>query len=201
MAEKKRIFSISPSEHLRIEQEISDEVDPARLNFISIENLQDQNVHYLTRCGICSGLAHNPVQDEECEQLFCKYCIEKALQTSQKCPVTNCPANFEAAKKISKEKKEFLDKALVDCRGGDCDEFCPPLKVNDVLVHRRVCFVQKRPCIFGCGQTLKEKNEHLRHAREDCPRVDTTCQTCAGHSIREKQHEHNCAPNLINQIE
>jgi hypothetical protein len=61
MAEKKRIFSISPSEHLRIEQEISDEVDPALLNFISIDNLQDQNVHYLIRCGICQGLSHIPV--------------------------------------------------------------------------------------------------------------------------------------------
>jgi hypothetical protein len=100
MVEKKTIFSISPSEHLRIEQEISDEVDPARLNFISIDNLQDQNVHELIRCGICQGLSHKPMQDEECEQLFCTYCIEKALKTSQKCPVTNCSANFNAARKI-----------------------------------------------------------------------------------------------------
>ena len=71
MVEKKTIFSISPSEHLRIEQEISDEVDPARLNFISIDSLQDQNVHELIRCGICQGLSHKPMQEEECEQLFC----------------------------------------------------------------------------------------------------------------------------------
>jgi hypothetical protein len=38
---EKKIFSISPSEQLRIEQEISDEVDPARLNFICIDSLQD----------------------------------------------------------------------------------------------------------------------------------------------------------------
>ena len=172
MVEKKRIFSVSPSESLRIEQEISDDVDPARLNFISFEHLQDPNIQHLVRCGICSGLPHVPVQDETCEQLYCKYCIENALQTSQKCPVSNCSANFEAAKRIAKVAKNVIDSALVKCSNEDCDE--PPMKVNDVLAHRRVCFVGKYPCIFGCGQILKGKAQHRRHA-EKCLRVDTVC--------------------------
>lgn len=70
-----------------------------------------------------------------------------------------------------------------------------------MIAHRRVCFVEKLPCIFGCGQIFKGKAEHLQHATEDCPKVDTICQTCSGHSLRDKQESHDCVPNLINQVE
>ncbi len=75
------------------------------------------------------------------------------------------------------------------------------MSVNGVLAHRRVCFVEKYSCIFGCGEILKGKAEHLRHAIEDCPQVDTICQNCGGHSLRENQHTHNCLPNLIKLVD
>jgi hypothetical protein len=123
------------------------------------------------------------VQDKTCEQFFCKFCIEKALDSSnQKCPVTNCSANFKAAKRISKVSQDFIDKARVKCSGEDCNETAMP--VNEVLAHRRVCFVEKLQCIFGCGEIFKGKAAHARHATEDCPRVDTICHNCSGHSLK-----------------
>ncbi len=36
---------------------------------------------------------------------------------------------------------------------------------------------------------------------EDCPKVDTICQNCEGHSLREDQGSHDCVPNLIKRVE
>ncbi len=75
------------------------------------------------------------------------------------------------------------------------------MKVNEVRAHRRVCFVEKVPCIFGCSQELKGKAEHLRHATLECPRVDTVCQNCGGCAKREDQDAHDCWPNLISRVQ
>ena len=102
MVERKKIFSLSPSEQLRIQNEINDAVDPARLNFISVDNLVNQDIPDVIRCEICKGLAHNALQDENCEQLFCNHCITSHLRTSTKCPATGCANEFKAANKISR---------------------------------------------------------------------------------------------------
>ncbi len=74
------------------------------------------------------------------------------------------------------------------------------MKVNDVWQHRRQCFIAKKPCIFGCGSILKGKAEHQRHAMQDCPKVDTICQSCEGHLRKEDQDRHDCVPNLIFRV-
>ena len=66
MVEKKKIFALSPFEHLRIENEINDAVEPALLNFIDVGDLNNNSNSDLIRCGICEGVAHDPVQDESC---------------------------------------------------------------------------------------------------------------------------------------
>ena len=62
--QKKRIFRLNSLSRLRVESEISDAVDPARLNFISTDDLVDQampNFINLIICEICKGLSHKPV--------------------------------------------------------------------------------------------------------------------------------------------
>ncbi len=44
MVENTKIFAVNKSEQLRVEKEIDDAVDPARLNFISIADLINQNM-------------------------------------------------------------------------------------------------------------------------------------------------------------
>ncbi len=149
MVERKKIFSLSPSEQLRIQNEINDAVDPDRLNFISIDNLVNPDIPKVIKCEICKGLAHNAIQDESCEQLFCKHCITNRLKKSSKCPATGCSDDFKAANRISRLSRETLDLVLVKCLGENCDE--PPKNLNDVLAHRSQCFIKKKPCIFGCG--------------------------------------------------
>ena len=61
MVEKKIIFSLSSSEHLRIKDEIDDTVDPAKLNYINVADLVNENISDMIRCGICEGVAHDPV--------------------------------------------------------------------------------------------------------------------------------------------
>ena len=75
------------------------------------------------------------------------------------------------------------------------------MKINEVLNHRKQCFVAKKPCIFGCGQIFKGKEEHMRHIANDCPKVDKICQSCDGNSLREDQDIHDCVPNLINKVD
>lgn len=75
------------------------------------------------------------------------------------------------------------------------------MKLNDVLAHRRHCFIEKKACIFGCGQILKGREQHSRHAIEDCPKVDTICKNCEGHTLREEQVSHDCVPNLISKVD
>ena len=93
MVEPKRIFSLNSSNQLKVENEISDAVDPARLNFISIDDLVvlklPDCINDIT-CDICKGLAHNPIQDKSCDQCLCSFCLDNALKTNQKCPVSDC---------------------------------------------------------------------------------------------------------------
>jgi hypothetical protein len=56
------MFDVNPQELQRIQNEISNHIDPVRLYYTSIDQLQDQNVNPAIRCGICSGLAYFPVQ-------------------------------------------------------------------------------------------------------------------------------------------
>ncbi len=130
-------------------KEINDAVDPARLNFIRIDNLVNPDLADDIKCEICKGVAHDAIQDESCESLFCNHCITIHTKTSPKCPGTDCKNDFKAANKISKFAKKMLDKVLVKCTGEDCNE--PPMNLNDVLTHRRSCYTDKKPCIFGCG--------------------------------------------------
>ena len=90
MIEERKIFSLRPTEELRIEREIDDTVDPTRLNFIDVNHLVNPNIPEIIRCAVCKGLAHIAVQDESCEQLLCTYCITNTLKTSPKCPVSDC---------------------------------------------------------------------------------------------------------------
>ena len=105
MVENTKIFAVNKSEQLRVEKEIDDAVDPARLNFISIDDLANENlpnfINLLT-CDICKGLAHNPVQDKFCEQCLCRFCLENALNSTKKCPVSHCSDQFESAERIHK---------------------------------------------------------------------------------------------------
>jgi hypothetical protein len=101
MVEINRIFSLSPSEHLRIKDEIDDTVDPAKLNYINVDDLVNESNLEMISCGICEGVAHDPVQDESCQQLFCRYCITNALKTDLKCPITGCPGDaYQESKRI-----------------------------------------------------------------------------------------------------
>jgi len=76
-----------------------------------------------------------------------------------------------------------------------------PLKLNEIYNHRKQCFIDKRPCLFGCGKILKGIEDHLRHAETDCPKVETICQNCDGNSLREDEGAHDCVPNLINKVD
>ena len=84
MVDRKRIFTLNSSNQLKVENEISDAVDPAQLNFISIDDLVDHNIpNQLIKfivCEICKGLANNPVQDKKCQKCLCSFCLENALK-------------------------------------------------------------------------------------------------------------------------
>lgn len=54
----------------------------------------------------------------------------------------------------------------VRCTVDSCDK--KVIKYNDLIEHRKYCFVEKIPCIYGCGVKLKGKEQHRVHARLEC---------------------------------
>ena len=94
-----------------------------------------------------------------------------------------------------------MKRTLIKCKIASCKVKQVPF--NEVLEHRKTCWIAEIPCIFGCGdgKLYKGKAEHLRHALEDCSAVPIDCSRCHKASTRAAWAAHECVRGLIELVD
>ena len=112
-------------------------------------------------CPICQGTISNPYKCINCQNNFCKICIEKCLKNNSKCP-------FRCEKCII-EPNQFLEKILCEilrfkCKKG-CDKIIPYSNLIDH--YKNDCVNRKIKDYKVEFQLISYKLEKLKIERED----------------------------------
>src|SRR5574344_2466704 len=84
-------------------------------------------IESFTKCVICEDLLREPMKCTQCENNFCKQCIENWMKKSNTCPFKCKDFEVKPAKFIS----QMLEKIKFKCKNG-CDAEIP---YNDVEEH------------------------------------------------------------------
>lgn len=83
-------FSLCPEASRQLEEETPQ--DPDRSTFVA--SFAKENVeppcHKVDLCTLCNNLIVKGQACSECEEIFCKTCIEKWLQENDTCPYSEC---------------------------------------------------------------------------------------------------------------
>ena len=117
-------------------------------------------------CNICTGIIYNPVQCQECDNCFCKVCIDDWFCKSKSCPF-KCGSN---SFKDSRLAKSILSDLVIKCPLG-----CPKeIDYGKIEFHLNECEKNYVNC-YNCNskvpksmisdkylKALKDENEELK---------------------------------------
>lgn len=115
-------FSICPEASRRLEEETPQ--DPDRSTFVTSfakENVEPQ-CQKVDLCTLCDNLIVRGQACSECEEIFCKTCIEKWLKENDTCPYPKCKKPYSATK-IPKKIERSLEEKMIKCQ--TCPETHP----------------------------------------------------------------------------
>jgi WD40 repeat protein len=185
---------------------------PVMSSGISQELLTDNHKSIGTEliCAICLETVFDPVMCSNCENLFCKPCIDRLLVKSTKCP--NQCLFIEKEKNIMLKKllnkiefkclynkkgcgviipySEFV-KHICSCEYGNfkCAAVgCTVIDIKDnMLTHIESCPYRLFQCTY-CELRFARKDfyEHVDH----CGNLSKECQYCHGQVLRKNYAEH-----------
>eukprot|EP00742_Colponemidia_sp_Colp-10_P002473 GILJ01002636.1.p1 GENE.GILJ01002636.1~~GILJ01002636.1.p1 ORF type:complete len:484 (+),score=37.74 GILJ01002636.1:49-1500(+) len=140
-------------------------------------------------CPICLHLFRDPVEINECEHIFCRVCIEGALQGGA-CPVCQEQITDKSIRRAHRFVINRVDAVMVNCpnkcgshipfgrlqkhANEECEDRtipCPDgceahIKAADLLKHRETCGNRKEICEIGdggCGIVLVAKEMDGHH--------------------------------------
>ena len=99
--------------------------------YISVDEVINQNdlkiIIDLSKCCICKNILYEPVQCSECDNCFCKSCINEWLQKKFECPFRCKNSKFKPNRYINK----VLSILNFKCRNG-CESI---IKYEDIKKH------------------------------------------------------------------
>ena len=161
---------------------------------IVIKENEQINLEELT-CPICLGLVWCPTDCSNCGNLFCLYCINKALQNDKRCPMCKqSPFNTTQCKALAKLFKNIRIK----CPNESCK--ANP-EYSDFITHQQKCPFRLYKCINnGCNYTnIINNEEQMKEHSTKCQHKLIKCNYC---KIRMKRmyltnHINNQCTQLI----
>jgi hypothetical protein len=191
------------------------------LSDVTQDNLGDINDYI---CKICSGIIYQAVSDHE-GHMFCKQCIHRHVERTNKCPVTE-----HLIKKDQLFKVDIIDKVIgkktvycknrskgcewigaivnlvshkenecmfevIRCPNRGCSQY---LKRDDLPEHHTDCNYREVECPNNCGTVLNMVT-YMNHG-DDCPRLPINCPQNCGELLERKNkdsHLKECRNSLI----
>ena len=128
-------------------------------------------------CLICSNVLKDPVLCPGNHHCFCRACITKRLENSQKCPRCDDQLTVETLAEPQRMIKQMLNELNIHCVYVDkgCQEIVQLQKLDS---HEATCGFMPAVCKNqGCGATLNQR-DLIHHESEVCEFRKLKCHSC-----------------------
>ena len=128
-------------------------------------------------CSICFNVLKDPVLCPRNHHCFCRACITKHLENSQRCPTCADELTVETLAEPQRTIKDFLNELNIRCvyvnRG--CQEI---VQLQHLERHEATCGFSPAVCTNqGCGATLNQR-DLIHHESEVCEFRKLKCHSC-----------------------
>ena len=165
---------------------------------IEKERIINQDFHEELICPICQRILWEPQACSSCEVHFCKFCIQKWLETSNKnrCP-NNCPLKIKRPAPIL---MSLICKLKIKCINHKlgCDKV---FAYDSLIKHQNSCEFELLNCQF-CQKKFFQKE--IKAHYEKCESFLIECKYCQSQIKRIDYNNHNqldCITTKISNIE
>ena len=128
-------------------------------------------------CLICFNVLKDPVLCPRNQHCFCRGCITKHLQNSQRCPTCSDELTQETLTVPSRMVRDYLDELNIHCvyRDRGCEEI---VQLQHLDQHEDSCGFTPTVCRNqDCGATLN-KRDLIHHESELCEHRKLKCHSC-----------------------
>ena len=128
-------------------------------------------------CLICFNVLKDPVLCPRNQHCFCRECITKHLQNSQRCPTCADELTEETLAEPQRMIKDYLNELNIRCVYHDrgCQEI---VQLQHLDQHEDSCGFTPAVCTnLGCGATLN-KRDLIHHESELCEYRKLKCHSC-----------------------
>ena len=129
-------------------------------------------------CQICSNVLKDPVLCPRNQHCYCRSCITKQLENSQRCPTCADELTVEILTEPNQIVKDYLNELNIRCvyinRG--CQQI---VQLQHLDQHEATCGFTPAVCTNqGCGATLNQR-DLIHHESEVCEFRKLKCHSCA----------------------
>ena len=130
-------------------------------------------------CLICSNVLKDPVLCAKNHHCFCRGCITKHLDNSQRCPTATCTDKLTEGTLTEPPRmvKDYLNESKIRCVYNDrgCEEI---VQLQHLDQHEDSCEYTPAVCTNpGCGATLNKRDLAI-HENELCEYRKLKCHSC-----------------------
>ena len=128
-------------------------------------------------CLICFNVLREPVLCRRNQHCFCRSCITKYLETSQRCPTCADELTVETLAEPQRMVKDLLDELNIHCQyvNRGCQEI---VQLQHLDRHEATCGFTPVVCTNqGCGVTVS-KRDLVHHESELCEFRKLKCHSC-----------------------
>ena len=128
-------------------------------------------------CLICFNVLKDPVLCPRNQHCFCRGCITKHLENSQRCPTCANELTEETLTEPNRMVKDYLDELKIRCVYHDrgCEEI---VQLQHLDQHEDSCGFTPAVCTNpGCGATLNMRDLTI-HKSERCEYRKLKCHSC-----------------------
>ena len=186
---------------------------------LSKEKLTEPLENFSLMCRICNCICLNLVICNDCNNSFCKNCIDNYLEINRKCLCNNSRSSFIKIKKETEQQIKNLKFKCLNSNEGcnqirsfetfvEHDKYCVYRKVkcknnlcNIELLEKKIkeheinCHFNSENCIY-CFLTILscERNEHFKK----CLKIEKECPGCHFKFSQNNFENHIKECNLIN---
>ena len=149
-------------------------------------------------CLICFNVLKDPVLCPNNHHCFCRGCITKHLENSQRCPTCADELTEESLAEPHRMVKDYLNESKIHCFNHDrgCEEI---VQLQHLDQHEDSCGFTPAVCTNpGCGATLNKRDLTI-HESELCEYRKLKCHSCGETTKTLADMEKRMARMEINQ--
>lgn len=146
-------------------------------------------------CKICYSLVREPISCNDCDEIFCLYCVEESKKSNNKCP--HCRKTFNE-RKLNKFNKNIINELIIECPF-DCRN---KIKYEFFTKHLENC--GNIPKIYNCKLCKKSLNTEnkgldlIEMHKQTCEKIVLKCGNCDNKVNKEdwELHNKNCEKRI-----